>query len=454
MAAIASLAVALTAQIDGFVRGLNTAEEHLRGFTGRVEGAFKDIGKGLGASSGIGRLGQVLAGGGALAGITLVTRALDQAAERAQGLADALRAGEAGAEEVLTAAVGMVPVYGQVWATGRKIHRSFWDTAAAVAEWAGASNETVASLESVETHLARITEQHQVLDQVMASAEKTANAARLIGLSAEERELELMRQKHAEQLKSLSTAERAVAAMTDPNIRAAAELGLRRWREELAALTPEAQQAAEAQRAAAEKAAAAAVRTAETIADIRQRIHERIIRATAGPAELLRRQLEGLGESPTNVAFIMQSNRIADLAEHGASAIAGLTSELDKLRGIDPLDKLLADLEAAAPASQRLAEMLAKVRDLRATLDIETKLAGLGKERQALLDQLTERGGATSIGALTRGSVEAFSAERGNMQGFRALERLQQEAIRLDRERNTLLREQASRGPQINVVTI
>src|SRR5687768_13054199 len=98
--------------------GLKSVERDVGGTLKRLKGQF-------GEESALGNIGKLLTGAGAVAGITLIGRALSDASAKAVELKDAFNAGTIGAGELADQLARSVPILGQLYTAGRNLRELF-----------------------------------------------------------------------------------------------------------------------------------------------------------------------------------------------------------------------------------------------------------------------------------------------------------------------------------------
>lgn len=219
------------------------------------------------------------------------------------------------------------------------------------------------------------------------------------------------------------------------------------------------------QRSAAEERAAEAAKKAAEAADkaittTAQAIDKRINQARFGTRGALRLELTQQGVDRGTANFLTDTSTAADALDMATSAIERMRDEINTLKGVDGFKVMIDQLRTIAREGDILPGVAEAIRErinelgiLRHHKQLAERGADLADRTKALADQLNARGGATAVGAVTRGSIEAFRAERSTRAGLKSLEDLQRQGITLDRERNDLLRDQ-QRAPILEPVSI
>jgi hypothetical protein len=98
-------------------------------------------------------VGTLLRGGGALRGVKIIAGEMKDFANAVRDSIAEFQKGKINAGEMVEKIATSIPLLGKVWEAGRSIKQAFWDTTAAIAGWAGASQKTVRGLTSDETLL-------------------------------------------------------------------------------------------------------------------------------------------------------------------------------------------------------------------------------------------------------------------------------------------------------------
>jgi len=168
MAAMARLAVNLTAETGGFTAGLGKAgrqatqfRSDLLQFAKSLEGGslsrgFKGLEQQFGGSSAFGKMTQLLAGGGIAAGVVVLARRIQQAAEQAKNLSQQFARGEIYVDQMVDGLVRAIPVIGDVY---------------------GAVRDVVGVVSGIDTELASLQQGEKTIAAIEAFRRKVALAA-------------------------------------------------------------------------------------------------------------------------------------------------------------------------------------------------------------------------------------------------------------------------------------
>jgi hypothetical protein len=163
------------------VKGAHEAERKLKG----LGETLHDIKQKLGKRSELGEVLELFKGAGAVGAISLVGRHLGEAGEAAQKMIEQFRTGDATVGDFVESLAGAIPIYGEIWQGGRKVHAALSDGIAATLEWAGASESVVRYWESGETALKRATAEAEKLAILNAEFRKESGPnsdSKLLGL--------------------------------------------------------------------------------------------------------------------------------------------------------------------------------------------------------------------------------------------------------------------------------
>lgn len=125
--------------------------------------ALDKIKKQFGSRGRLKDIAEIAVGGGAIAGIGFLTGTLRQATANAEKLSMEFRAGTKSTGEMVDESLKLVPIFGDIWATGRSIREVFLGEAAA---------------------LAKVTAEAKRLDDTMSSIKKFSESVKSLGVSA------------------------------------------------------------------------------------------------------------------------------------------------------------------------------------------------------------------------------------------------------------------------------
>ncbi len=104
---------------------------------GDEKSALQNLKEQLGTRSSLGQLGRIAAGGGAIGGLTLITKALGESAEKAADLKRQFDAGKISAGGLAAGIAESLPVVGQFWAAGQQIRGLLATFPSLTDSWAG-----------------------------------------------------------------------------------------------------------------------------------------------------------------------------------------------------------------------------------------------------------------------------------------------------------------------------
>lgn len=140
MAVIRTLLVKLAADVQNFTSGFNTAAARAKKFEGEmatVGGRLKGL---FGEASGLGMFAKGLVGAGAVAGIGLLARTIERAADAAGPLVDQFKKGEMSASALTFELATQLPLLRDIRSAAASVYKIFDDTERKAAEL-GASYE-------------------------------------------------------------------------------------------------------------------------------------------------------------------------------------------------------------------------------------------------------------------------------------------------------------------------
>lgn len=162
-------------RLDGFARSVNQP-------TSSAGGSFGSLSRGFGGGSGVGSIGKILAGGGAVAGVTILSREITQAATTVGEYRRAYKAGEMSARDLAAESARAVPVLGDMIKAFDSIGQAFSDepSAAFFDQQAAAQNAKNAEQE------ARLKKQISDRKQIDKLISEEQYKASLIGKTTEE----------------------------------------------------------------------------------------------------------------------------------------------------------------------------------------------------------------------------------------------------------------------------
>ena len=133
MSIIGSLVALLRSDTRQWSKGFNDAGKDVDRLNAKTKGFFKDLNSSFGKSSSLGKSFTLLAGGGAIAGLTLAGRQLKSFADELVQIRNEFDAGAISAGEMAEKVAGAFPVFGQFFQAGRSIRELFTGEQAEIA---------------------------------------------------------------------------------------------------------------------------------------------------------------------------------------------------------------------------------------------------------------------------------------------------------------------------------
>lgn len=237
--AVAKVAVAVIANTQGFSNGMQRAAKDVRVLSASVkreQDTFDRLKSTFGESSKFGRFAMILGGAGAAGAAMLLARSLGNAAEQMGKVANEVRSGEKGMGDLAEAALGVVPVFGQIWQAGRQIQQGILDTASATAEWLGLSKSVVDWLESTQTKFSRLTEEEKLVNSLRDAVSKAQAQLRQETLSGVEKEKAAIEDRYAAELRNLDKLRQALDNIREEGNRKAGLFALQQLQDALKAI--------------------------------------------------------------------------------------------------------------------------------------------------------------------------------------------------------------------------
>ncbi len=116
-----------TKGIDGAGKDVDKLDKKFQGFLGGLKSSF-------GKSSTLGQLTKLAVGGGAIAGLSMAAKEVDEFVGKIADVSAAWKKGDADAGDMFETVAKGIPVLGSIWDAGRKIHEMWSGEAAALAE--------------------------------------------------------------------------------------------------------------------------------------------------------------------------------------------------------------------------------------------------------------------------------------------------------------------------------
>jgi len=131
MAVVGSMNGLLSMETSGWKKGAKSAESDVDSLSGKFKSFLGDTKADFGKGSALGQSMKLLAGGGAVAGITMAINEAKKAADAIGEVTAAYRAGKIGAGEMTEKIIASIPVIGQAWQLGKSIKEAFTGAEAA-----------------------------------------------------------------------------------------------------------------------------------------------------------------------------------------------------------------------------------------------------------------------------------------------------------------------------------
>lgn len=193
MATVGGINVKMSASTGLLAKDLETAGEKVKQFGHKAKGAGGEFSKLFGRSGEFTHVIHALEGAGAVIGLTLAAKAANEIVDKVTELAEQYKEGKISAAEMTEQLVSSLPVVGQFFTLGLKIHD-------AIAGWA-LGLESVASIEEMNKERAEgtnkaLTTRNKILAENVEGAKKFAEEQNkvyqqlaLLGVKGQQREL-------------------------------------------------------------------------------------------------------------------------------------------------------------------------------------------------------------------------------------------------------------------------
>jgi hypothetical protein len=422
MAAFAKVGVSVVAYTGNFTNGMRRAQQSVKGFADSANSArpsLQGLNQAFGAQSGLGAFGKLLTGGGAVAGLTLMGKALSDAAEGMRAMSAEIIAGNAGMASLVGNVGESLPGIGALVKGATEFNFALDDSAAAFGKLIGLSEQQVASARSWTTQAKEAATAYAVIEKIQDGTAAARRELTELTLKGVDRERAAVQNRYEAEMEEIAKLREALPNVADPNTR-------RNMRESLA-----------------EREGVAAQKRDQGLSNVDQKEAQRVADERYADYDANRKveeQQQAAAEANYRQTGLMMDEVRSKQRELNALKLKGPAAEKAAIEDRyqlerDRLNELRRDVEKVKDEKTRIARQ--GIIDQEFDLAKQKRDAELAKLKTDTADSI--KGGPKTIGAAERGTSEAVSSISRAQQGWAETAQHMAQLKALNKENNQLL---------------